>query len=69
MEGRGLDTVGPANLQLDLKTLGTLYQSGNIALTTNSARIVGPDYKTNPFTGAAWTQAQLDAVQVGPETV
>lgn len=68
-ESRSKDTTTAGGLlAITLKTEGTEYDSGDIALSTSYAAVKGPEYRVNPQTGVAWTVAELDALQVGPKT-
>lgn len=68
-ESRSKDTVTAGGLlAITIKTEGTEYDSGDIALSTSYTAIKGPEYLVNPQTGIAWTVAELDALQVGPKT-
>lgn len=49
-----------------IKTNGTEYVGSGINLLTSYTRCVGEEYTQNPNTAAAWTVANLDALQVGP---
>lgn len=49
-----------------IKTNGTEYVGSGISLLTSYARCVGEEYVQNPNTAAAWTVANLDALQAGP---
>ncbi len=55
--------------KLIVKTGGSIYKSSAINLGSNYNRQVGTDYLVNPNTGIAWTDADLDALQVGMEVV
>lgn len=68
-ECRARGTVGGEQITLTVKTGGTEYQSAARSLTASYARYVGTDYPTNPATSAAWTDGELDLVQVGQEVV
>lgn len=68
-EARSKDTTTAGGLlAITVKTEGTEYDSGDIALPTSYAAVKGPEYLVNPQTGIAWTIAELDALQVGPKT-
>jgi hypothetical protein len=59
------ETAAGDSLQFGLKTNGVEYWSANRQQSTAYARYVGSDYLVNPQTGIAWTQGELDALQVG----
>lgn len=65
---RELTASGDA-IQLGIKTNATEYWSNNITVSGSYARVVGPDYTTNPNTGTTWTQTQIDALQAGIKVV
>lgn len=56
-------------IKLKVKTNGTEYDSSPLALSNSYARIVGSDYTTNPDSGFAWSQGDIDALQIGQEVV
>lgn len=55
------NTGGPANLNLMVRTGGTDYASGSLALPTARFDTVVNEWATNPATGAAWLPADLSA--------
>jgi hypothetical protein len=68
VESRSKDTVAEGGLiALEVKTGGTEYVSADMALASSYAP-VRAEWILNPNTGVAWTQADLDALQVGPRT-
>ncbi len=68
VESRSKDTVAEGGLiALEIKTGGTEYASADMALASSYAP-VRAEWILNPNTGVAWTQADLDALQVGPRT-
>lgn len=52
-------------LQLGLKVGGSEHWSANTELELDWAGYVGTDHRTNPATGSVWTQADINALQVG----
>ena len=57
--------VGPQNLQMSLRTGGTDFTSANLPISAsfiNSGPII---YDLNPDTVAAWTTAEIDAIEIG----
>lgn len=56
------DVAAAGTLNLGLKTNSTNYTVGKL-LGTSFGRVETSGYALNPNTGAAWTQAQLDALQ------
>jgi len=65
-ESRARDTVAAGGLmQLGLKTVATEYWSSDLTLLTTYDDYRGTVHTANPNTLAAWTIAQLDALQVG----
>jgi hypothetical protein len=63
-----ITAVGPGgDLALIVKTHATEYASGGVLLEQTYDRYIGDDHATNPNTAAAWTTAELDALQVGPQ--
>lgn len=69
-EARAIDTVAEGGeVALVIKTESTEYDGPDVALLTSYTRqVLGTVHTTNPNTAAAWTTAQLDALQVGPKT-
>ena len=69
-EARARDTVADAGLvALALKTYATEYVGPDVTLfTTFTKQILGTVHTVNPNTSAAWTPAELDALQAGPVT-
>jgi len=69
-EARARDTVADAGLvALALKTYDTEYVGPDVTLfTTFTKQILGTVHTVNPNTSAAWTPAELDALQAGPVT-
>ena len=61
-----MNDAGPANFKFVTKTNSTKYVSANVALTQSWA-YYSELRETNPNTAAAWTAANLDALQVGFE--
>jgi len=57
------------NVRTVVKTNAVEYESVNIPVTTVYSRYEGTNYKVNPQTSAAWVQAELDALQMGPKVV
>lgn len=57
------------SVKLGVKTVSTEYFDSGHVVTTAYARYVGNDLTLNPNTGAAWTQTQIDALQVGVKVV
>jgi hypothetical protein len=53
--------TGPQNLQFDVRTGGTDYQSANQLLTTGFQSDYYYVWSTNPNTGVAWTSGDLGA--------
>jgi hypothetical protein len=47
-----------------IKTESTEYEGASVALATSGAYI-STNYRNNPNTGAAWTRAQVNAMQAG----
>lgn len=65
-ESRSKDTVGAGGLiSLAIKTGGTEYDGADTAIGISYAAVKGPEHLVNPGTSAAWTIAQLDALQAG----
>lgn len=60
--------TGPTSIKIAIKTHGTVYYSGTIALDIAYA---GYSYlwTVNPSTGITWTQAEITALQIGYESV
>jgi hypothetical protein len=69
-EARAADTVADGGeIALVLKTESTEYDGADVALlTTYTKQVLGTTHTVNPNTSAAWTPAQLDALQAGPKT-
>ena len=53
------------SIDLGVKTVSVESFDSGHAVITSAARYAGDDLTLNPTTGAAWTQTQLDALQVG----
>ena len=53
------------NVATLLRSLGVNYQGSDQALALAYARFASAVYAVHPGTGAAWTPAQLDALEVG----
>lgn len=51
------------SIALGIKTDGTEYNDSDVALTTSYRRIMGTRRTVNPFTTAAWSSGELDAIQ------
>lgn len=61
--------AGGDAFQVGLYINSTEYWSTNQVLTTLWQAFQGPVYNTNPNTAAAWTQADVNALQVGIKVV
>jgi hypothetical protein len=57
------------SIKLGVKTESTEYFGASQPVLTSYRRYVGNDLKVNPNTAAAWTQLELDALQVGVTVV
>lgn len=66
VEARARDTVAAGgNINLGLKSTNE-YWSANLALlTTYTLLLMGTIHTVNPYTSAAWTPGELDALQAG----
>lgn len=70
VESRARSTAAVGDqCKLIVKTGGSVYKSAGIGLPASYARQVGEDYRVNPNSGIAWTEADLDALQAGIEVV
>ncbi len=70
VESRARSTASVGDqCRLIVKTGGSVYKSAGIGLPASYARQVGEDYRVNPNSGIAWTDADLDALQAGIEVV
>lgn len=70
VEGRIRDTVAAGNqVKLGVRSGGANYMSGNLSLVTSYMRVIGTAYKTDPADAAAWTDADIDALEAVIETV
>ena len=63
-KGRESQSSGFAWLVTGIKTLGTIDDSTNLALTTSYAD-KSETFTTNPVTGNPWTWTEVDALQAG----
>jgi hypothetical protein len=52
-------------LQLGFKGGSTSIWSVGLPLELDLRGVVGPSYKVNPITGLAWTQSDINALQIG----
>jgi len=59
------ETAAGDVLQFGVKTNSVAYWSASQQQLTSYGRYVGDEYRTNPNTSVAWTQGELDALQVG----
>ena len=69
---RGLareETAAGDSIKVGLKTNSVEYAGSAQAVTSSYARYAGTNYATNPQTLAAWTQAEIDALQARFEVV
>jgi hypothetical protein len=55
---------GPAHLDLGVTTANAVAFSTDLAIDTGWTRI-GNIWETNPVTGLSWTQADINAIQIG----
>lgn len=60
-------TTGPTKIALAIKTHGTVYYSGEFSLTEAYAAY-SYIWNVNPNTSAAWTRAEITALQIGYES-
>jgi len=60
---------GPQNCQFVTRSNGTDYFSSNISGLTPGALIFQNIEETDPDTGVAWTQAGLDAAEIGVKSI
>lgn len=70
VEARILEESATADsIKLGVKTEANEFWDTARAVTTSYARYVGNDLTVNPQTTVAWTQAELDALQIGVTVV
>lgn len=64
-EARIRDTVSESgSIHLGLRTYSTEYKTSSPKpLLTSYTKIVGDDYKTNPYTTSGWTNTEIDALE------
>ena len=63
------ETAAGDSIKIGLETNAVEYPGSAQAVTASYARYVGTNYATNPQTLAAWTQAEIDALQARFEVV
>jgi hypothetical protein len=59
------ETADGDSLKVGIRTGGQEYWSDPLTLTTNWQNLKGPEYTTNPSTSTAWTQSEVNALEVG----
>src|SRR3972149_1954638 len=63
------ETAAGDSIKVGLKTNSVEYAGSAQEVTSSYARYAGTNYATNPQTLAAWTQAEIDALQARFEVV
>ena len=61
---RSTSNPSQASARIHTKTEGSQYDGGQVTVTTSYA-LYSYQWNTNPDTGAAWTWAEVDALQIG----
>ena len=57
--------VGPQNVQVSLRTNSIDFTSANLSISTSFTNGGPIIYDLNPDTSAAWTLAEIDAIEIG----
>jgi hypothetical protein len=61
-------TTGPQSLQLATRTEGSNYFSATKALDVGYGAFLNI-WETNPNTGIAWTETEIDAIEIGAKSI
>jgi hypothetical protein len=70
VESRSREESAAADtIQLGVKSGGTEYWGTARAVTTTYDQYVGNDLKVDPFDSVAWTEADIDGLQIGVKVV
>lgn len=68
IEGRGMNTLADGTgIKTVMKSGGTLYKSSNIPLLGSYGIFRSDEYTTDPDTAIEWTEAGINALEIGME--